>query len=732
MRTPRVVRTTSTAEQFLLILALAAVLVAGWTGPSYAAQDDLVDIHFDDAPLVQVFQSLARVADLNVLIDPGVTGRGSFTLRDVPATEAIELIARITGYEHTIVGNTLIIGSQTKMREQFQRLDYEMFRLRAADLSRVGNLVSQLYPEVRVIEDHESGILIVRGSESQLAGVREFLSRYDAPAPVDLAEDVTPEREPDPLHFRDDDVESVLWRLADRAGWNMVIQGTVTGRLTAHLEGLDYLDALDLVGEATNVEYRLSNNILYVWQAVPSEDEVAPRSVAIYRLDHTNSEQVAKVLKVLHPDMNIDADEESRTVIIAGTERLLAEVEEFIKDLDVPRRQVIVEARLEEIHVDALKTLGIDWGEGRGAITASGMNPLVLSYDPGTLRGRLEALADQGKSKILASPKLAATDGEEATMLIGDRIPIVLSSLLEDGRVTETIEFVEAGIKLDIIPTISADNSVTLDIHTEVSSITEMMQPQNIPHIRTREMTTYVRVKDGQSLAIGGLIEEEERNSLRGVPFLSEFPIIGQLFSRSVNETVQTEMVIFLIPHVVQDGPIEAVEVDGEGAEDSGRLGPDPKTWEPGTLVSGEEKHETPSEGSSVLWVDVTSGFLGAYDFEFELRHPSRGLVTGVYYSPHGGNTFGVNLGLRGYLGVRSGIAPWGGVGVEYIVRPALDVSELLYSARIGVGINDEGPLRLELFGEYTVNGSGASTPILDIPARWDGLRTGFRLGWQY
>lgn len=450
--------------RLVFLFVLASVLAVSATGPLSAqeAKDAFVDVHFDNAPLAQVFQSLGRTADLNVLLDGTVSGRGSFTLRDVPVLEAIDLIARITGYEYAIVGNTLIVGNEANVRTQFQKLDYDLFPMKSSDLSRVADLLAQLYPEVRVIEDYETGTLIVRGSEAELAGVREFLARYDIRGP--LADEGL--YHPQPLHFRHTDVEDVLWALAERAGWNLIIEGDLTGRLTAHLEGLDYANALDLIGEAANVEYRLQQNVLYVWQPSAPAAAFAPRTIAIYRLDYANPEKLGQVLKALHPEVTVDVDEQSRSVIVAGTEMQLATAERFVRELDVPRRQVIVEARLEEINVDALRRLGMDWAEERGSFVPDGINPLVLAWDPSALRGRLEALAEQGLSKILASPKLAATDGEPASILIGERLPIIIRQELPDGRITETIEYFEAGIKLDILASVGLDDAVTLDIHT--------------------------------------------------------------------------------------------------------------------------------------------------------------------------------------------------------------------------------------------------------------------------
>ncbi|REJ32994.1 MAG: hypothetical protein DIU83_07375, partial [Bacillota bacterium] len=516
-----------------------------WT-PGAAAQTPnswaRVDLEFDDAPLSLVFQSLADVAGLNVLLDPSVEGKVSFTLRDVPARAAIDLVARLTGYRYHIIGNTLVVGTAERLRSEFRSLDYELFTLRHVELATASELIARLFPDVDIIPDARTNSLIVRGAREDLLGVSDFLAIYDRSH--DRA-----------LEFRNAAVADVLWALAGRAGWNLVIEGEIEGSLTANLEGMDYTQALALVSDAASLNYRLGDGVLYVRQTAPPPEPQPVRRVAVVRLDHADPERTKEMLAGMYPDMHFDVDTQSRRLLIEGADAQVASVERFVKELDVPRRQVIVEARLEEINVEALHLLGIDWGEGPWAtLNSTSLNPLVLALDPAALRGQLEALRSNGLTTILSSPRIAAIEGEPATILVGDRIPIIMQIFEEDGRISEVLEFIEAGIKLDITALIGDDDTITMRIDTEVSSITGMT-PQNIPQIRTREMSAMVRVRDGQSLVIGGLITEDEREVMRGLPLLSDLPVLGRLFGSKETETVQTEMVVFLIPHIVYDEP---------------------------------------------------------------------------------------------------------------------------------------------------------------------------------
>lgn len=752
MHSTRILRRRAPVRAVALMLAVFMGLGFVWT-PGAAAQTPnswaRVDLEFDDAPLSLVFQSLADVAGLNVLLDPSVEGKVSFTLRDVPAREAIDLVARLTGYRYHIIGNTLVVGTAERLRSEFRSLDYELFTLRHVELATASELIARLFPDVDIIPDARTNSLIVRGAREDLLGVSDFLAIYDRSQ--DRA-----------LEFRNAAVADVLWALAGRAGWNLVIEGEIEGSLTANLEGMDYTQALALVSDAASLNYRLGDGVLYVRQTAPPPEPQPVRRVAVVRLDHADPERTKEMLAGMYPDMHFDVDTQSRRLLIEGADAQVASVERFVKELDVPRRQVIVEARLEEINVEALHLLGIDWGEGPWAtLNSTSLNPLVLALDPAALRGQLEALRSNGLTTILSSPRIAAIEGEPATILVGDRIPIIMQIFEEDGRISEVLEFIEAGIKLDITALIGDDDTITMRIDTEVSSITGMT-PQNIPQIRTREMSTMVRVRDGQSLVIGGLITEDEREVMRGLPLLSDLPVLGRLFGSKETETVQTEMVVFLIPHIVYDEPEAgrrgvdlgqgaAGAAGGTGAAAAGgaaseqgspatagasgaAAGGHPAHQPVGSVVPGgqrpTERLAGADDDANIAWVDVVSHIHGALDVSFEHRRGDHGLLTNVYYSPD--TAWGAGVGWRRYGAEVAGVRPWAGLSAEYIKPFEQDEATYVLSASVGLGTREAAPLRLELYGKYSLLYGGVVWPAVDLPARTEGISTGLRLGWEY
>lgn len=722
--------------RLLLALSLMLPFLSGATvGMAAMGETKPVDMEFVNASLVQVLQMLAESAGYNVLLDDSVQGAVTFTLRDVRPLEALELVTSLKGYSFQIVGNTIVVGAAVRAPSPPPSpIEVELYRVQHVSLDGAANLVRELYPDLNVIVDPGTGSLILRGPGGPVSEASAFLLNYDRPTTR-------------ALQFQSASVEAILWELAGRAQWNLVIEGGLQGDLTANLEGMDFKDALELVGDAAGLHYRLNDKVLFVSQPVPEAVPEPSKEIAIFRLDHINANKTAQTLSSIYPDLDVDVNDATRTLTVAGTGQDLAAASKLLRQLDVPSRQVIVEARLEEIHINALERLGVEWDMPtfRGD---DGAASAALTWSPTDLKAVLDALAEQGSSNILASPKIAAIDGEMAHILIGDRVPILIRSTDTDGRVTEAIEFFEAGIMLEITPIIGGDNSVTLDIFTEVSSITGRT-PDGIPELRTREASTRVRVQDGQPLVIGGLIEEQMMQGRTGIPFLGDLPLLGRLFSRTVEEELQTEMVIFLIPHIVHDGP-ESVSTTSSATSDSSAGSPNTAS------VSGSIEARTGFQGASgqkdagvpgltrssdskksqerrIAWTDPVAAVQGAYDFRLEKRVDQNGFLTGLYVSAGAdGISYGGNIGFRHYLSEMGGIVPWAGVDGEYLTSSDGSDRGYSFAAAAGIGIREANPLLVELFGQYTLASESLNLPSSRLPARWEGLRIGLRLGWEY
>ena len=246
----------------------------------------------------------------------------------------------------------------------------------------------------------------------------------------------------------------------------------------------------------------------------------------------------------------------------------------MIAAIDVQYRQVTLEAQVMAVNKGAAKALGLEWQWSKLPVVAEETTtttngttsskttrdlPGVIQFGhvPGStnagyefqFQATLNAMITDGDAKILSRPKVTTIDGKQARILVGDRIPVLVERT-ESGKITTTIEYVDAGIKLTYTPRINENGLITATVRTEVSTPT-LVTEMKAYRITTREAETQVRMKDGETIVIGGLIGNDESKQFSKVPGLGDLPLLGALF-RNTNQTKnETEVIIILKAKIV-------------------------------------------------------------------------------------------------------------------------------------------------------------------------------------
>lgn len=255
-----------------------------------------------------------------------------------------------------------------------------------------------------------------------------------------------------------------------------------------------------------------------------------------------------------------------------GTKEIVTMVNMVKLDSSVAR-QVMVRAQIVDINKTAAKEFGIDWGRvvfGSSGVSVqdqpwligqSGTGPFDLfgggaidRLDP--IGARIRALEQQDKAKILSQPNLLVLDGREASILVGGEIPIPVPQSGSTGGTAITVEYKEFGVRLKILPEITGDNTLQLKVMPEVSSLdyAEALEVNGfrIPALRSRKAETTVNIKDGQSLIIGGLLQNADSKLVKKIPLLGDLPIIGELFKSRSFQNNESELVIIITPQIMR------------------------------------------------------------------------------------------------------------------------------------------------------------------------------------
>jgi type IV pilus assembly protein PilQ len=372
------------------------------------------------------------------------------------------------------------------------------------------------------------------------------------------------------LNFQSVKLTDAFRALADIANMNIVVDSSVSGTTTVHLQQISFREAVDLLAKSSGLDYRIVNNTILVASSGKLDQGFGQKVTKVFKLKNSNPKELKGSLNLLVDDASIRVDNRTDSLAVTAYQSKLPEINSLINQLDEEKKQIIIQARIEEISHTGLEKLGVDWDFQK--LTANGNSTTILDNEGETntsennnLNSNLSNFGDDlalnylaminmleqnNHATNLANPQITTIDGKAATIDIGSQYPIVKPG--GDGK-TE-VEFKDIGISLEIAPKITENNKVYMDVKPETSIVASTFETSDnitYPIIDTRKVETNVRVASGKTIAIGGLITKEERENLKKVPFLGDLPVFGKMFSSQSTETDKTELVIFLTPKIV-------------------------------------------------------------------------------------------------------------------------------------------------------------------------------------
>jgi len=389
------------------------------------------------------------------------------------------------------------------------------------------------------------------------------------------------------LNFQDIEVRSVLQLIADFTNLNLVASDTVDGRITLRLQNVPWDQALDLILKTKGLDKRQIGNVLMIAPA----DEMANRE----RLELENSRQVAELAPLrtefiqvnyakavdiaelisaeqglLSSRGSVSVDDRTNTLLVQDTAAKMDAIRSALTYLDVPVRQVQVEARIVIVSTDFSKALGIQWGGSAvgssgttiGTVSGGGLGDLAVdlgvvgatsAFQIGFVHGddtfdlTLSALESDGLREVVSQPKLVTADGQTARIQSGVEIPYQEAS----SSGATTVSFKDAVLSLEVTPQITPDDRIIMDLKVNKDSVGEIFL--GIPSIDTREIQTQVLVENGETIVLGGIYERETVENVSKTPFLGDIPYLGALFTRTEKKDEKTELLIFITPKLIKD-----------------------------------------------------------------------------------------------------------------------------------------------------------------------------------
>ncbi|HDS1056787.1 MULTISPECIES: secretin N-terminal domain-containing protein [Pseudomonas] len=402
---------------------------------------------------------------------------------------------------------------------------------------------------------------------------------------IPLASATPYQGEPLSLNFQDVEVRAVLQVLADYAGVNLVASDAVQGSVTLRLQDVPWDQALDLVLRSKGLSRRQEGNVLLVAPAAEFAAQSADARVSqvldaqlqplrreLLTIHHAKAADLAQLLLASLEGGGISTgslsvDERTNTLVVYLPADRLAEIRQLVAQLDVPVRQVAIEARIVEANVDYEKSLGVRWGgplygeklrPGKELFVDLGLERAGSSIGLGLLRGdvlldlELSAMEKSGNGEIISQPKVVTADKETARILKGTEVPYQETS--QSGATS--VSFREASLSLEVTPQITPDNKVIMTVRVTKDEPDYVNALNNVPPIRKNEVNAKVRVADGETIVIGGVYSTSQNNVVDKVPFFGDLPYVGRLFRRDALQEKKSELLVFLTPRIMSDQAI--------------------------------------------------------------------------------------------------------------------------------------------------------------------------------
>ena len=402
------------------------------------------------------------------------------------------------------------------------------------------------------------------------------------------------------LNFQDIQVRAVLQIIAEFTGINMVTSDTVGGSITLRLQNVPWDQALDIVLRTKGLDKRQTGNVLLVapadeiaarerleLESQKQQEELVQLRSEFIQINYAKATEIATLLKakenvLLSERGQVSVDDRTNTLLVQDTPRKLDEIRNMIRTLDIPVRQVLIESRVVVANDDFSRELGVLFGvsDKNSQSGISGTLPAaesmrttgtavlpdrlnvnmpvqaaagslgfqITSLTDGTILDlELSALEAEGKGEVISSPRVLTSNQRESYIEAGTEIPYLEASSAGNTNVT----FKKAVLGLTVKPQITPDDNVILDLTVTKDSRGE--ETIRGPAINTNKVGTQVLVRNGQTVVLGGIYEEESGNNVRKVPFLGDIPGIGFLFRTTENIAKKKELIIFVTPKIVKD-----------------------------------------------------------------------------------------------------------------------------------------------------------------------------------
>jgi general secretion pathway protein D len=381
-------------------------------------------------------------------------------------------------------------------------------------------------------------------------------------------------QKPITMEFRDAPLRQVFELISKQTGLNFIFDKDVPpdAKATVYVRDTSIDEVIRFVLVTNQLDRKvLNDNTVLIYPNTPAKardyKDLVMRS---YYLTNADAKQTANMVRQLLKTRDLFIDEKLNLLVIRDTPEAIAVADKLIANQDKSEPEVMMEVEVLEIGENDLTQLGVQW-PGRVAVGLQGaagtpgqvtgrelthMNSGLVSVTVSDPLFALNLNQQVGRNNILANPRIRAKNHEKAHIHIGDKVPVITTTAGATGFVSESVNYLDVGLKLDMEPTVYLDNDVGIKVGLEVSNVGSQIKTSSgtvAYQVGTRNANTTLRLRDGETQVLAGLISNEDRRTVSQVPGLANLPVLGRLFRSNDDSATKTEVVLLITPHVIRN-----------------------------------------------------------------------------------------------------------------------------------------------------------------------------------
>jgi type IV pilus assembly protein PilQ len=580
-------------------------------------EEQKMSIDVKDTDLRDVIRMISKGYNINILLDNDVSGKITLHLVDVPIMEALHSIAQSNGLEvvkdgmvykikkATAEQKSLIRYADGKLTIDVQNIEVKSFLKELSSKTAIsivpdakveGNITGKLYQV-----DLDDGLrVLLEGNGFKVVkrkNIYQIISANEKSGPQQLFQGkpsftssstnffVEYNNGLISLEVNNGDLEEIIKAITEQSDIEIITYGSIKTEINAKLKDIPLTEALALLLGGTRFTFVQKENVILIGDrntATPSGQTLSKSE--LIHLKHIKADNLPSILPKDIPPTNVRVIKEQNALLISGTSEDIVAAKEFLNTIDIPTPQVRIDAVIVEFKDNIDKGSAFRAGRNRGLqdssynitpfpqhkynttasqgfeLGVSGkdlkkflkeLNLPVIEHIPDDLFAVLRMMEVQNKAKILAQPSILTLNGNKASIDVSETQYFTIVTGVGENQ-TSRFQPIKFGITLDIVPWISQSGQITAEITPNVSN-SDKTNEDGYPNVSSRSITTTVRLNNGQTLALGGLIKNQESEYSYKVPFLGSIPIIGALFRQSGKMRQKSNLVVFITPHIITE-----------------------------------------------------------------------------------------------------------------------------------------------------------------------------------